>query len=93
MIKLKILHKDGSEYWTAGFNNLVDCNAWLEEEKTRPYWNPDFVIELEGEDNQEFDAEAFMAHAEQVRAKLESAKEKLKQIGLTDDEIQAMIGV
>ncbi len=43
MIKLEILNADGSLYWTEHFNNLNDQIAWLEEEKTRPYYKSDFT--------------------------------------------------
>lgn len=38
MIKLTITRPDGSIYWTEHFNSQAECNNWLTEEQTRPYW-------------------------------------------------------
>jgi hypothetical protein len=43
MITLTIKKSDGSIYWTEYFNDIDSCNAWLEEEKTRPYWDESFT--------------------------------------------------
>jgi len=51
VIKLVIKHKDGSIYWTEHFNDREACDAWLKEERTRPYWDPKFKVEIE--DNSE----------------------------------------
>lgn len=39
MTKLVINNADGSHYWTEHFNSQDEANAWLAEEKTRPYWD------------------------------------------------------
>lgn len=43
MIKLEIKYADGSLYWKEHFNSQADCDKWLAEEKTRPYWKPEFT--------------------------------------------------
>ena len=43
MIKLEIKKEDGSLYWKEHFNNQSDCDKWLDEEKTRPYWDSGFT--------------------------------------------------
>lgn len=39
MIILTITRSDGSLYWVEHFNSIEAGQAWLSEEKTRPYWN------------------------------------------------------
>lgn len=39
MVTLTIKYSDGSMYWQMFFNTMNECNKWLNEEKTRPYWN------------------------------------------------------
>lgn len=46
MIRLTIKNPDGSLYWQTHFGSQEDCLAWLEVEKTRPYWKEDFQIEI-----------------------------------------------
>lgn len=43
MIKLEIKNTDGSIYWTEHFNSQQDCDKWLNEERTRKYWKPEFT--------------------------------------------------
>jgi hypothetical protein len=43
MIKLEIFNPDKSLYWTEHFKSEKQLNAWLDEEKTRPYWNKEFT--------------------------------------------------
>lgn len=43
---LKITKANGEHYWTDYFNTIDDLNKWLDEEKTRPYWQQDFQIEI-----------------------------------------------
>lgn len=47
MIKLTILNPDNTIYWTESFNDKESQEKWLLEEKTRPYWNKDFVCDIE----------------------------------------------
>lgn len=47
MIKLTILNPDNTIYWTESFNDKESQEKWLLEEMTRPYWNKDFVCEIE----------------------------------------------
>lgn len=39
MITIKILRSDGSSYWVEHFNTSAEADAWLAQEKTRPYWD------------------------------------------------------
>ena len=43
---LEIKNADLSHYWTAYFNSQEECDKWLEEEKSRPYWKEDFIVEV-----------------------------------------------
>lgn len=46
MIELVIYKGDGSVYWTEHFNTMTDCNRWLDEEKTRPYWKTEYTCQI-----------------------------------------------
>ena len=89
MKTLKIFNADGSIYWTEHFNDQDSLDKWLEEEKTRPYWKEEYVCEVETVHQSVVDMTEVMAEIEAKRA---SAKEKLKALGLTDDEISVLIG-
>lgn len=52
MIKLTIFNPDLSVYWIESFNNQIDAHKWLDEEKTRPYWNNEFTYAFEGSEIQ-----------------------------------------
>ncbi len=45
-IKLEIKKKDNSPYWLEHFNDLESANKWIEEEKTRPYWDSEYTYEI-----------------------------------------------
>lgn len=47
MIKLTIYKEDKSVYWVSYFNTMDECNAWLEVEKTRPYWVDSYYYAIE----------------------------------------------
>ena len=44
MFKLEIFYADGKPYWTCYFQSMEELTAWLNEEKTRPYWQKDFAV-------------------------------------------------
>ena len=46
MFRLEIFKPDGSKYWQDHFETLEIGKKWLDEEKTRPYWNPMFTYEF-----------------------------------------------
>lgn len=45
-LQLKIYKPDGSIYWIEHFNSTTELQRWLDEEKTRPYWNPEYTHEI-----------------------------------------------
>lgn len=51
-LQLTIKKADGSQYWIQKFSSLVEgeamrmLTAWLDAEKLRPYWNPEFTTEI-----------------------------------------------
>lgn len=45
-VKLIIKRADNSVYWTEHFNSQAECDKWLLEEKTRPYWDNSFIEEI-----------------------------------------------
>lgn len=48
MVSLKIFKADGSQYWSdMFFNSLEECNAWVEQEKTRPYADPGWQFDVQ----------------------------------------------
>jgi hypothetical protein len=46
MITLKIFNPDGSVYWQEYFDTIQDQEVWLNEEQTRPYWDPNFTTQV-----------------------------------------------
>lgn len=46
MLRLNIKNADTTLYWTQKFGNMNALTAWLDEEKTRPYWKEEFVTEI-----------------------------------------------
>jgi hypothetical protein len=90
----KILHiynEDGSLYWKEHFNNQEDLQKWLEEEKTRPYWNKNFKTEI-----QEINLtskEDVERQIDKTTDKILSAKQKLLALGLDEKEIRALLGI
>lgn len=47
MVKLTILNADESLYWQMTTNTREECDAWLAEEQTRPYWKEDFIVQID----------------------------------------------
>lgn len=96
MIVLTIFNPDKSIYWVEHFNDMDFCNKWLEEEKTRPYWNAEFTYSIEDkrptpEQIAQQEAQVLAEQNAQKQLK-DSAKAKLKALGLTDAEVTALIG-
>lgn len=88
---LNIYNEDGSLYWKEHFNKQEDLNKWLDEEKTRPYWNKNFTTEII--DIPEPDFSAHEEEIKKIEEKKASAKEKLLILGLDEEEIQALLGI
>ena len=87
---LTITYADGSPYWTEHFNTEEELNSWLSVEKTRPYWKEEFVCNIETIEEPQINMSEVMAEAEAKRA---SAKAKLLALGLTEEEIGAILGM
>ncbi len=47
MISLIIKKANGDHYWKESFSNKADCDKWLAEEQTRPYWDPNFQVTID----------------------------------------------
>ena len=45
--RLTIYREDGSVYWIENANDLSALERWLDEEKTRPYWEPTYTTAIE----------------------------------------------
>jgi hypothetical protein len=45
MFQLIIKRQDQSIYWIEYFNDEPSLTRWLQEEMTRPYWDPSFTQE------------------------------------------------
>jgi hypothetical protein len=88
---LNIYNEDGSLYWKAHFNNEEDLARWLEEEKTRPYWNKNFKIDIE--EIKLLSKEEIEKHVVSNEDKIFSAKQKLLALGLDEKEILALLGI
>jgi hypothetical protein len=90
MYKLTIFKQDGGIYWVEHFNLIEDLNKWLSEEKTRPYWDDSYYYETESLVDQ--NTQDLGQQDSDLISKRNSAKQKLKVLGFTDDEIMAIIG-
>lgn len=44
--ELVIKYADGSVYWKENFNSRLELDAWVNREKTRPYWKHNFTTEI-----------------------------------------------
>lgn len=44
--KLVIKRANGTVYWAEQFNSQAELNKWLAEEKTRPYWDAAWSVEI-----------------------------------------------
>lgn len=85
MIKLTIKSHDGTVYWIEHFNDQAACDAWLKEEKTRPYWNPAFTVETETHPTpaEAVNQEQARKAAEAELAATNAIKDRLKTIDIT----------
>jgi hypothetical protein len=46
MTNLLIKKADGSLYWSENFYSLNEAEGWLAEERSRPYWKPEYTWEF-----------------------------------------------
>lgn len=83
-ITLLIKYAEGSLYWREYFDSIEACNHWLDEEKTRPYWKKDFVIEID--DNTVALKEAERLSKEAFQQALALRKQKLDAIKALKDK-------
>lgn len=97
MIILTIFNPDKSVYWREHFNDMESCELWLHEEKTRSYWNPAFSYLIE-------DKRPTLEEISQIQQQIEAeltkkeqrktlVKTKLTALGLTEEEIEEILGL
>lgn len=46
MVELTLVYEDASTWFAGGFPSLAAANAWLDIEKTRPYWKNSTVANI-----------------------------------------------
>ena len=46
MVEILIKRQDDSIYWQMWTNTLAEAEAWVTEEKTRPYWDETYVVTI-----------------------------------------------
>lgn len=88
---LNIYNEDGSLYWKEHFNDEKDLEKWLEEEKTRPYWNQKFKIDIQ--EINLLNKDEIEKQVKNTADKISSAKQKLLMLGLDEEEIKALLGI
>ena len=44
--EVTLVYSDGATWFAGGFNSLDLANAWIETEKSRPYWKIDTQVQL-----------------------------------------------
>lgn len=98
MITLTILNPDNTVYWTECFNTREENDRWLAEEQTRPYWNPDFIVQIT-DNTAELQAQAQVVLAEQA-ASAQAQQDRVDQLNalktknpLTSEDIQTIISL
>lgn len=79
MFELVILKPDGTNYWTACFNTRAEAEAWLAEEKTRSYWNPQYTHTITDKTPPKPTPEELAEQAAAEKKRVD-AKARLKQI-------------
>jgi hypothetical protein len=47
VVTVTIKKPDGSTYWVEHFNEPARAQAWVDDEKKRPYWKPTFTVEVD----------------------------------------------
>lgn len=91
MIKLIVLKKDGSLYWSDHFEDQESAQKWIDEEQTRSYWDKENTYSFE-EIQVGPTAEA-IAEMEQSNNDRASAIDKISKLAkLTPGEITALFG-
>lgn len=54
-LRLKINYANGDLYWAEHFNSVDALDTWLNEEKTRPYWDQSWTchkFDVDGQGNE-----------------------------------------
>jgi hypothetical protein len=85
MVKLTILKPDGSHYWCEHFNSRAECDKWLAQETTRPYWKVDFTYSIE-DNSEEMEQQALARQAEFEAKKEESDQLKADLLQLSQKQ-------
>lgn len=74
---MTIKNADGSTYWTDYFNEQKSAMAWIDEEKTRPYWKDDFTVFFEPLKTSDLTDEQIEAEKNKDLAKAQSRKDRM----------------
>ncbi len=45
-VQIKLVYEDSSEWFAGEFDSLEEANRWINEEKTRPYWDNSTVVNI-----------------------------------------------
>jgi hypothetical protein len=94
MFELTIKNPDGSQYWKEHFNTLADANKWLNEEKTRKYWQAGFTTQIV-DNTPPPPSDADVAAAAALKAQIATLKQRVKvlanQADLTAADIKEAI--
>ena len=46
MVVVTLIYVDGTRWLAGGFPTMEAAQAWINEEKTRPYWKQDTQVEV-----------------------------------------------
>lgn len=46
MVSVTLIYADGSTWFAGQFESLDAASTWIDEEKTRPYWKSDTVVDI-----------------------------------------------
>jgi hypothetical protein len=80
---MTIKKQDGSVYWVEFFPDDISATKWIDEEKTRTYWNKTYTVELET-----IISETAVESAEEIARKAAVKKAKDELINLDKTKIK-----
>lgn len=92
MIILTIKKDKDTTYWVERFKDQNSADKWLAEEMTKPYWDKLYTYSFEDDSPTPREIADFEAAKADRSSKRTSGIAKLKDLGLSDDELNALFG-
>lgn len=98
MYVVTIKNTDQSLYWKEEFYDKATGDKWLNEEKSRPYWIKDFIVEILDDSQKEVDrinAEnaALAANESARRARIQQIKSLKEKPSKNQKDLEEILGL